>query len=108
MNDAKFKLEKPLFYNHTYGLRFEIGPPEIGVWANFEQGRLNEKYFGVALDRALSIFEAVFSPVDDISIAYQIFSDGRRKIQKGNFIFKQINCIKQRKVFFTDHMDGSV
>lgn len=105
MGCEEIKLEKPLFYKNSFGLRFEIGPTEIGVWADYDKGKLNQEYFDIALDKAVSIFESVFTSTDDISIAYQIFSDGRRKIKKGNYLFKQVNDIKNRKVIFTNHRE---
>lgn len=101
----EIKLEKPLFYSNDYGLRFELGPPELGVWANFDKRKVNTAYFERALETAISIFEAVFAPTDEISIVYQIFSDGRSKIQKGNYLFKQIKDLEKRTVTFTRHRD---
>lgn len=89
-----FKLQKPIFYNWPIGLRFEIGPNEIELWKDFERKTCNEEYFEVSLARAISIFEAVFGKDDDIEIIYQQYSDGRKKIRKGNFIFKQIEATK--------------
>ena len=89
---AGLKLQKPLFYNWPIGLRFEIGPVEIGLWKDSERKTFNEQYFEVSLARAVSIFEAVFGQEDDIEIIYQQYSDGRKKIRKGNFIFKQIEA----------------
>lgn len=66
VSQNEIKLEKPLFYNNPFGLRFEIGPTEIGVWANREKRQLNEKYFNAALERAQRIFDTAFSPLDDI------------------------------------------
>ncbi|MEM7578417.1 MAG: DUF3885 domain-containing protein [Cyanobacteria bacterium P01_A01_bin.80] len=105
MGCEEIKLEKPLFYNNSFGLRFEIGPAELDIWTNFDKGILNEEYFNVALERAFCIFESVFSPFDDISIAYQIFSNGRNKIRKGNFVLKQVSDIKNRNVKFTKHKE---
>ena len=101
----EIKLEQPLFYNNTFGLRFEIGPAEVDIWTDFDKGILNKEYFNVALARAVSIFESAFSPDDDISIAYQIFSHGRNKIRKGNFLFKQVSNIKNRNIKFTKHRE---
>ena len=103
MDCEAIKLERPLFYNNLFGLRFEIGPSEIGVWTDFDQEKLNNEYFNLAFDRAVSIYEAIFTSTDEISLAYQIFSDGRRKIKKGNYICKQVNDLEFRKVSFTHH-----
>ena len=105
MNNEVIKLEKPLFYNNAFGLRFEIGLPDIGVWENYEKGKLNNKYFDTALDRSIDIFQAAFTSTDSISIAYQIYSHSRKKIKKGNYLFKQISDIKTKKVIFTEHRD---
>ncbi|RXZ43906.1 DUF3885 domain-containing protein [Crenobacter cavernae] len=105
MKHNEIKLEKPLFYNNPFGLRFEIGPAEIGVWANRERRLLNEKYFSTALERAISIFNAAFSSSDAISIAYQIFSDGRRRIKKGSYFLRQIKTNKAEEITFTDHKE---
>ncbi len=105
MDCEVIQLEKPLFYNNAFGLRFEIGPSEEGVWTDYDKGKLNEKYFNAASDRAMSILDATFSLDDDVSIAYQIFSDGRKKIKKRNFILKQISDITSKRVIFTDHRE---
>ncbi|MEM7712494.1 MAG: DUF3885 domain-containing protein [Cyanobacteria bacterium P01_A01_bin.68] len=101
----KIKLEQPLFYNNTFGLRFEIGPAELDIWIDFDKGILNKEYFDIALERVISIFESVFAPNDDISIVYQTFSYRRKKIRKGNFVLKQISDIKNRNVRFTKHRE---
>lgn len=103
MSCEGIKLEQPLFYKNEFGLRFEIGPTTMDVWADFDKGKVNQEYFNIAFDTSISIFEAVFSSTDDISIAYQIFSDGRRKIQKRNYLFKQVNNIKNKEIIFTHH-----
>ena len=92
----KLKIEKPLFYNWPIGLRFEIGQDELEV---------SDEYFNAAHERAISIFEAVFSQNDEIEIIYQQYSDGRKKIRKGSFIFKQIETIKNGLVQHSDVRD---
>ncbi len=105
MTSEVIKLEKPLFYKNTFGLRFEIGPADISVWDDYEKRTLNNKYFTTALDRSLDIFEAVFAATDSISVAYQIYSHRRKKIKKGNYLFKQISDLKNREVIFSKHRD---
>ncbi|QSX34831.1 DUF3885 domain-containing protein [Shewanella avicenniae] len=90
------KIEKPLFYNWPIGLRFEIGPDEI---------ELCEEYFETAHKRAVTIFEFVFSQGDEIEIIYQQYSDGRKKIRKGNFIYKQISLKQKEQVHCSDIRD---
>ncbi|MEM7555380.1 MAG: DUF3885 domain-containing protein [Cyanobacteria bacterium P01_A01_bin.84] len=105
MGCEEIKLEQPLFYNNTFGLRFEIGPSELDIWTDFDKEILNEEYFNIAFERAVSIFESVFLPNDNISITYQIFSHGRNKISKRNFVLKQVNDIKNRNIRFTKHRE---
>nr|AAN16068.1 ORF215 [Stutzerimonas stutzeri] len=101
----EIKLERPLFYNNPFGLRFEIGPTEIGVWANRERRQVNENYFNASLERAQRIFDTAFTPSDDISIVYQIFSDGRRRIKKKCYVLRQVNTGSTNKIEFSDHRD---
>ena len=104
-NFPKLKMERPLFYNWSIGLRFEIGPDEIELWKDSERETFNEEYFDVSLARAISIFEAVFGKDDEIEIIYQQYSDGRKKIRKGNFIFKQIEDTKTSLAISSDVRD---
>lgn len=105
MTSLEIKLEQPLFYNSPFGLRFEIGPAELGVWLNLDQEILNEDYFNLALQRAVSILESAFLPTDNIAIVLQIFSYKRQKIHKRNYLFRQIQNIGTRTVKFTSHRD---
>lgn len=105
VSQKEIKLERPLFYNNPIGLRFEIGPTEIGVWASRERRRFNEKYFTTALERAQRIFDTAFTPSDDISIVYQAFSDGRRKIKKKCYILRQINTESTKEIEFSEHRE---
>ncbi|MGF1689361.1 DUF3885 domain-containing protein [Photobacterium japonica] len=75
------------------------------MWKNYEQEWLNEDYFIEALARAVRIFDLVFDSNDSISIVYQIFSDGRRKIRRGDFLFKQIADVKNCTTEYSDHRD---
>jgi len=104
MDEPDIKLERPLFYKSPFGLRFEIGPSDQEIW-NDENETLNSEYFSLALERAMSIFKAVFESSDDTAIAYQIFSDGRRKIKKRSFIFKQVKSLDNANIDLTDHRD---
>jgi hypothetical protein len=105
VSQNEIKLERPLLYNNPFGLRFEIGPAQIGVWADRTARKLNEKYFETALKRAQDIFEAAFSSEDDISIAYQLFSDGRRRIKKNCYILRQIDNGIISKTTYSDHRE---
>ena len=104
MDDFQIKLERPLFYKYSYGLRFEIGPADIAIW-NEDNNSLNVEYFDLAFERAMSVFNASFESTDEIELSYQIFSDGRKKIKKRSFIFNQISNIEKSKIEFTSHRD---
>lgn len=95
------KLDIPLFYNNKFGLRFQIGLPDLEIWTNYESGIYNEIYFDTALNRAVNIFEQAFAADDDISIVYQVHLNRRNKIRKSNFIFKQISEIGKRYIDIT-------
>lgn len=101
---SDIKLERPLFYKCEYGLRFEIGPSDVEIW-NEDNKTLNNKYFSLALKRAISIFRASFELSDEIEIAYQIGSDGRKKIKKSSFIFDQLKSIEKANFVFSEHRD---
>ena len=79
------QLERPMYYKNEFSLRFELGPPEVELWTDRDREIINEEYFRIASQRAFSIFKSAFLPTDEIKICYQIFSDGRQKIKKGNY-----------------------
>ncbi|KXO13099.1 hypothetical protein AKG98_3315 [Moritella sp. JT01] len=99
------KLEKPVYYNNEFALRFELGPPDVDLWIDREQEVINEKYFNIASERAISIFNSAFISSDEIKICYQIFSDGRKKIKKGDYFFKIFNDLMGKQIEFTEHRD---
>ncbi len=105
MELSNLKFEKPLFYNCDIGIRFEIGPESISLWKDADRKTINVEYFEEALKRAISIFNVAFNKEDNISIVYQIYSDGRRKIRKGNYLFKQISNLKSKNIELSDHRD---
>ena len=43
------KLEKPVYYNNEFALRFELGPPDVDLWIDREQEVINEKYFNIII-----------------------------------------------------------
>lgn len=90
-NFPSLEIKVPLFYNWDYGLRYEVGVPNIPIYKDNNQEVLNKEYFEKALYRAKKLFEATFEPDDKICVVFQKCSDGRRKIQKNSYIFKSIN-----------------
>lgn len=99
------KLEKPLYYNNDFSLRFELGPPDVDLWIDKEQEIINEKYFQIAFERALTIFNSAFISSDEIKICYQMFSDGRQKIRKGDYFFKLMKNLMDKKIKFSEHRE---
>ena len=96
------KFEKPFFYSNKFALRFEIGPPEEGVWDE-QYSKLNERYFAIALERALAVYHTAFEENDSISIIYQMYSAGRQKIKRRNSLFGLIRNIEDKPITFSKH-----
>jgi len=94
----KLKLQKPLFYNWKYGLRFEIGLESLSIMKDSEKGVLNLEYFQKALNRAKELFQYVFDEDDEMILVCQRYSENRQKIKKYSFCFTAIKNIKQKKV----------
>lgn len=100
MNIDEIKIQKPLFYNNKFALRFEIGDTNIPISAN---KIYNKKYFFEALKRAISIFEATFSKGDNITFVCQNYAFKKSgRIRKNGFLLKQI---KSSNIVFTKHRD---
>jgi len=99
------KLERPMYYNNEFSLRFELGPPEVELWIDRDREIINEEYFRIASQRAFTIFKSAFMPTDEIEICYQIFSDGRKKIRKGDYFFKLMKNLMCKQIKFSDHRD---
>ena len=96
------KIQKPLFYSWPIGIRYEIGPENIALWQDQNKTTLNEVYFQQSLERAIKIFERAFQASDDIAIIYQQYSDGRRRIRKRDYVFKQVRGLKSNNIIFSD------
>ncbi|RED52203.1 DUF3885 domain-containing protein [Aestuariispira insulae] len=80
--------EGSLFYYWPIGIRFEIADPEMPYL--LETGTYNSDYFSRALARAEAVFDAAFSADDEITVIYDLFSYGRRRIKKRCLVFQQI------------------
>jgi hypothetical protein len=93
----QLKLEKPLFYSWSIGIRFEIGPTDTSLWKTKHED-LNHAYFEEALNRSVRIFNSVFSAEDEMIFVYQEFSSGKRRIKRNSYIFK---CIDKNKHKYT-------
>lgn len=82
------EIKQPLFYNWDYGIRFEIG--YLDVWQDKKRGILNDLYLKTAFVRAKKIFEFLFKPEDEVIVVCQRYSDGRQKIKKRSFCYRNI------------------
>lgn len=93
-------LVKPLFYCNELGLRFEIGPENDSIWKGMYKRGLNHNYFEKAYHRAQMIFNSAFEVGDDISLVYQKYAPGRKKIKRQNFLAHSIRnySTKPRRV----------
>lgn len=100
MKISHIKLQRPLFYNNKFALRFEIGDTNIPISIN---NIYNKKYFSEALKRAISIFEATFSKGDNITFVCQNYAFRKSgRIRKNGFLLKQI---KSTDIVFTKRRD---
>jgi len=88
-NFKNLSLKSPLFYNWNNGIRFDIG--YLDLWIYAEKKTINYKYAKEGLVRVKSIFEFLFDEEDEIFIVSQRYSDGRQKIKKQSFCFKNID-----------------
>lgn len=105
MEPNLIKFEKPFSYKNNYALRFEIGPNDVNLWRDGPSKTFNEEYFSIALNRAKAIYESVFSPDDKVSVVFQIYSDGRKRIKKRSLLFKSIHCKDSSKISYSLHRD---
>ena len=105
INFKNLKLERPLFYSWNVGIRFEIGPSDIGVWKDFDNEIINNNYFSIANEKAIKIFDNLFQDQDEIIFVYQHFSDGRKKIKKGSYILQQINDLDSKHIVYSNIKD---
>jgi len=87
-NFKNLTLKSSLFYNWKYGIRFETG--YLNMWLDNEQQYLNFEYSKQGLVRAEALFNFLFDGDDDIFVVCQRYSDGRQKIKKQSFCFKNI------------------
>ena len=110
-NFPNLSLRPPLFYNWDYGLRFEIGDPNIGIWKDKDRTIVNNLYFDKALQRAKKLFEASFEQEDNVFCIFQKYSRGRQKIKKRHYCYKYIENFDKIEsynvidVFELDDMD---
>lgn len=81
---SNINLNKPLFYNNQFGLRFSLQENELNV----------EDYFENCYNRSIELFENLFSKDDEVLIVLNEYKWRNRRIRKYNFLFKQIKDLK--------------
>ncbi|WP_096272402.1 DUF3885 domain-containing protein [Paucisalibacillus globulus] len=81
------ELRPPLFYNWDIGIRFELG-----VDYDAEYAYENSPYLKGAYKRAITLFESLHSPSDDIYIVIDVndFADGKTFKRKLNIFTKYV------------------
>ena len=92
---ADFEVRLPMFYLWDIGLRFDLQK----VFKNPVSPDDND-YFKECLFRAIQIFETTFEPTDEIYLIINSFKWKKKKIRRGNFIFKQINSLDFANILY--------
>ncbi|QHT67825.1 DUF3885 domain-containing protein [Rhodocytophaga rosea] len=83
-------IREPLFYNGSYGLRFDL-----------QVGKTNtDQYFTEVVKRASVLFEAIFDSSDNVFFILLDFKWKRRKIRTSNYSFKQIKGVNKSQITF--------
>lgn len=86
-NFPNLELRPPLFYNWEIGIRFELG-----VDYNSTYAYKNSPYLKGVYKRAITLFEALHSPNDDIYLVMDVndFADGKTSKRKLNIFSKYV------------------
>lgn len=84
-----------MFYLWDIGLRFDLQK----VFKNPVSPEDNN-YFENCLFRAIQIFETTFEPTDEIYLIFNSFKWKKRKIRRGNFIFKQVHKLDFENIIY--------
>jgi len=84
------RLRKPLFYSWNFGLRFDL---QIG-------DTTTDEYFKEVTKRSTTIFETAFDKSDKVFLFFLDYKYRRRKIRFSNFVFQQIESLKETGVSY--------
>lgn len=84
-NFNDLKLVRPLFYNHPFGIRFDLQTDTDN----------DPQYFKNVLDRATAVFKEAFESKDKVLVVVQQATFNRSKIRKKSYLFKQLNNPKE-------------
>ena len=88
-------LQKPVFYQGTYGLRVDLQVGETNT----------DEYFRHVIARATALFEAAFTPDDQVLLLVRDYKYRRRKIRFGNFVHRQIRGLAKGELTYTKTAD---
>ncbi|WP_299287299.1 DUF3885 domain-containing protein [uncultured Mucilaginibacter sp.] len=77
------KLTQPLFFNEVPGLRFNLQDEQFELSGGVD-------YLIEVNKRVNKIFKTITDDEDNLILYYNCFTWKRRKIRKGNFLFKQL------------------
>ena len=84
-------LQKPVFYQGTYGLRVDLQVGETNT----------DEYFRHVITRATALFEAAFTPDDQVLLLVRDYKYRRRKIRFGNFVHRQLRGLAKGEPTYT-------
>jgi len=85
------KIQKPLFFNGKFGLRFDLQVGETDT----------EDYFKEVISRSKSLFEMAFASTDNVFLLYMKPKWKKRKIRFGNYCFKQIGQLNKDEINYS-------
>lgn len=92
--DSVFKglqLRQPMFYNWGVALRFNLQHGATGT----------DEYFREVIRRAVTIFQAVFSPTDNVLVVLTDSGYRRKKIRFSNYAFRQVIGLQRKDVSYS-------
>ena len=90
-NFKGIRLRKPLFYNWSIGLRFDLQVSLVGT----------DEYFQEVTKRASTIFQTTFDDSDNIFLVFMDYKYKRRKIRFSNYTFRQIDNLQRTDVCYS-------
>ena len=87
-NFRGLKIRKPLFYNWTLGLRFDL---QVGQTDT-------ENYFKEMIRRVSDLFETSFDKANNIFFVLVEYKHKKRKIRFGNYAFRQVQNLDKSEI----------
>lgn len=75
----------PLFYTYPYGLRFEVGNPELAVLEQWVD------YVEVSIEKAVNIYHSIFDPEDQVLVIINRTPDKELKEKFGRCQMRRVH-----------------